>query len=118
MNSKFENVHPDYINIALDKVEGFAFERFAQDFWSVLEGRDFVPFGGIGDGGADGLFECGKARTFYQFTRQENHRDKIRKTVQRLRNFGRTVQTVYYASSRVINHIDQEEDLLGEEPVS
>ena len=75
MNSKAENVHPDLIKISLDRVEGFAFERFAQDFWSSLEGRDFVPVGGIGDGGADGLFECGRDRVFYQFTRQENHRD-------------------------------------------
>ncbi len=114
MNSKAENVHPDLIKISLDRVEGFAFERFAQDFWSALEGRCFVPVGGIGDGGADGLYEGGRDRVFYQFTRQENHRDKIRKTVKRLREFGRTVKTLYYASPRVITHIDKEEDLLSE----
>ena len=83
MGSK-NNIHPDLIEIALDKVEGFAFERFAQDFLSVLEGRSFVPVGGVKDGGADGLYDCGDERKFYQFTRQENHRDKIRKTHTRL----------------------------------
>ncbi len=115
MNSKAENVHPELIQISLDKVEGFAFERFAQDFWSALEGRDFVPVGGIGDGGADGLYKYAQDRVFYQFTRQENHRDKIRKTVKRLYDFDRTVKTLYYGSSRVIDHIDKEEDLLSEE---
>lgn len=61
MDSK-NNIHPDLIEIALEKVEGFAFERFAQDFLSALEGRSFVPVGGINDGGADGLYECGGER--------------------------------------------------------
>ncbi len=74
MVSTVENVHPELIKVALDKVEGFAFERFAQDFLSVLEGRDFIPVGGLSDGAADGIYECGKSRIYYQFTRQENHR--------------------------------------------
>lgn len=115
MNSTSENVHPDLIKVALEKVEGFAFERFAQDFLSGLEGRDFVPIGGVKDGGADGLYECGRDRVYYQFTRQENHRDKIRKTVKRLQDFGRVVKTIYYLSPRVIPHIDKEEDLLTDE---
>ena len=115
MKNKTENVHPELIQIALDKVEGFAFERFSQNFLAVLEGRDFVPVGGVKDGGADGLYECGRERVYYQFTRQENHRDKIRKTVKRLRDFGRIVKTVYYLSPRVIPHIDKEEDLLSDE---
>ena len=78
MRSK-NNIHPDLVEIALEKVDGFVFERFAQDFLSVLEGRSFVPVGGIKDGGADGLYDCGDGRIYYQFTKQENHRDKIRK---------------------------------------
>lgn len=115
MKSTTENVHSELIKIALERVEGFAFERFAQDFLSALEGRNFVPIGGVKDGGADGLYECGRDRVFYQFTRQENHRDKIRKTVERLHNFGRDVKTIYYLSPRVIPHIDKEEDLLTDE---
>lgn len=109
------NIHPELTEIALEKVEGFVFERFAQDFLSVLEGRSFVPVGGIKDGGADGLYDCGDERMYYQFTKQENHRDKIRKTYNRLKEFGRTVKKIYYLSSRVIPHVDKEEDLLTEE---
>lgn len=109
------NIHPDLVEIALEKVEGFAFERFAQDFLSVLEGRSFVPVGGVKDGGADGLYDCGDGRKYYQFTKQENHRDKIRKTKIRLTEFGRTVRTIYYLTSRIVPHIDIEEDLLTDE---
>ena len=108
-------LHPELVQIALDRVEGFVFERFAQDFLSVLEGRNFIPVGGVGDGGADGIYDCGNGRVFYQFTRQENHRDKIRRTLGRLKEVGRDVSTLYYLSSRVIPHIDSEEDLLTEE---
>lgn len=52
---------------------------------------------------------------YYQFTRQENHRDKTRKTHKRLTKFGRSVRTIYYLTSRIIPHIDKEEDLLTEE---
>ncbi len=109
------NVHPDLLEVALDKVEGFAFERFSQEFLSVLEGREFVPLGGLHDGGADGVFECGNQRSFYQFTREENHRSKIRRTVGRLKEFQRDVKTLYYLSARAIPHIDKEEELLAEE---
>lgn len=109
------NIHPELVQVALEKVEGFAFERFANDFLSVLEGRDFIPLGGVKDGGADGLYECGNGRSYYQFTRQENHRDKIRKTSARLIEFGRNAKTIYYFTSRLIPHVDKEEDLLSEE---
>lgn len=110
-----ETIHPDLVQIALDRVEGFVFERFAQDLLAVLEGRNFVPVGGMGDGGADGIYDSGNGRSFYQFTRQENHRNKIRQTITRLRDVERNVRTLYYLSSRLIPHIDVEEDLLTDE---
>jgi len=33
-------IHPDLIEIALDKVEGFVFERFVCDMLSSVEGRN------------------------------------------------------------------------------
>lgn len=110
-----EPVSQELAEIALDRVEGFAFERFAQTFYSALEGRDFVPLGGIKDGGADGLFECGKDGVFYQFTRVEDHRAKIRATHKRLLEFGRKLKTIVYVSARSIPHLDKEEELLTEE---
>jgi hypothetical protein len=112
---KLENIKPELVQIALDKVDGIAFEKFAQDFLSALQGRDFVPVGGVKDGGADGLYDSGNKRSYYQFTRQENHREKIRKTFERLKGFGREVKNLYYLTSRLIPHIDKEEDLLSEE---
>lgn len=109
------NIHPDLLDVALDRVEGFPFERFCQDFLGAMEGRNFVPLGGVHDGGADGLFECGVDRIYYQFTREENHRAKIRKTVERLAEFGRVVKTLYYLTARTVPHIDREEDLLTAE---
>ena len=69
----------------------------------------------MGDGGADGIYESGNGRSFYQFTRQENHREKIRKTVRRLRNVGRNAKTLYYLTARLTPHIDSEEELLTDE---
>jgi|GEM_PF-1203436 len=119
MPNNNESVHPDCISIALDKAEGFPFERFATDFLSSVEGRKFVPLGGVHDGGADGiqsreLFETEKAGVFYQITTEKNHRDKIRKTIERLKKFGREPKTLYYITSNLITHIDKEEDELRE----
>lgn len=107
-----QSVSSDLINIALDRVEGFAFEKFAQDFFSVVDGRNFQPFGGVGDGGADGVYRTERETTYYQITRQENHREKIRKTIERLREFGRDVNSLIYVTARSIPHIDKEEDEL------
>lgn len=120
MPASDNRVHHDLAEIALDRVEGFAFERFANDFLSSVEGRNFVPLGGVGDGGADGfesreLFETETQNVFYQLTTQSNHRDKIRKTVRRLIEFGRTPKSLRYVTSIQIPHIDKEEDLLSEE---
>lgn len=115
MSSDNRNIHTEIAKIALEKADGHAFEAFAQEFLSVIEGKNFIPVGGFKDGGADGIFDCGDGRAFYQITKQENHREKIRKTVDRLREFGREVKTVYYLSSRLIPHIDKEEDLLSDE---
>ena len=109
-------------DIALDHVSGVDFERFFQAFYPALAGIDFVPLGGFHDGGADAfqgerLFE-GKAHrpgTFYQATTQEDFRAKIRHTVKRLREFGRSPQTLQYVTSRIVSAIDKEEEHLSEE---
>ena len=115
-----QSISPDLMEIALKKVEGVAFERFANEFLSIVEGRNFIPLGGGSDGGADAfkydeLFETERAGLFYQITVQKNHREKIRSTASRLTEFGRSPRTIYYVTSRQIPHIDKEEDLLTEE---
>ncbi len=73
--SNNEHIHPELVQIALDKVEGFAFENFSQDFLSVLEGRSFIPAGGVKDGGADGIYDGGDERTWYHvYTTRKSQR--------------------------------------------
>ncbi|MEM6275147.1 MAG: hypothetical protein AAF735_07895 [Myxococcota bacterium] len=115
------NVTPDHVEVALDKTSGAAFELFAQVFMGQIVGTDFVPLGGIHDGGADGaieaegIFEGQRAGVFMQATRQEDHRSKIRQTVDRLREFGRSPTTLFYVTARTVLHIDVEEIELSEE---
>ena len=64
-------IQDDVVRIALDKVEGFPFERFANAFYSSLVGASVVPLGGQKDGRADArdgtIFEDGtRAETYYQ----------------------------------------------------
>jgi hypothetical protein len=58
-----EHIQADVVRIALDRVEGLPFERFANAFYSSLAGVSFVPQGGVKDGGADArdgmIFEDG-----------------------------------------------------------
>jgi hypothetical protein len=116
-----ESVHPDLVKIALDKVEGFQFERFVNDFYPTMVGASFVPLGGVHDGGADafegGLIheEAGAPSVFYQASVQEDFRGKIRRTVSRLREFGRDPQALVYVTSRTVNLVDAEERQLTRE---
>lgn len=116
-----ERVHPDLVKIALDKVEGFQFERFVHDFYSALVGASFVPLGGLHDGGADGFDggsvceEVGTPTAFYQVSIQEDYRAKIRHTVGRLREVGRDPRTLVYITSRTVSLPDAEERSLSRE---
>lgn len=114
-------MHPDLVKIALDKVEGFQFERFVHDFYSTLVGASFVPLGGMRDGGADGFDsdavyeEVGAPTAFYQVSVQEDYRAKIRRTVTRLREVGREPKTLVYVTSRSVSLPDAEERTLSRE---
>lgn len=114
-------VNADLVTIALEHVEGMPFERFVNAFYPEIAGVSYVPLGGVHDGGADGLFSSGLTESpaaqgvFLQASVQENHRDKIRGTVRRLRDFGRVPTSLTYVTSRVIPHIDREEEDLARE---
>lgn len=107
--------------VALQEADGNNFERFCQSFLAAIEGADFIPLGGVQDGGADGfgetpIFESTvRPEHFYQFTIQENFRTKIKGTIARLREFGRTPRALTYMTSKEVSHIDKEEDDLSDE---
>lgn len=118
-----ETVNHKLVEIALVHVEGTPFEQFFHAFCPPLIGNEFVPLGGVHDGGADaflatkGIYE-GKGvnpDTFYQASIQEDHRSKIRKTIKRLKDFGREPKTLYYVTSRVVVGIDKDEEALTAE---
>ncbi|MEU7820162.1 hypothetical protein [Catellatospora sp. NPDC049133] len=112
-------IHPDVVAVALDKVEGFAFERFVNSFLPAITGHTYVPLGGNHDGGADAFGgdpvheRAGNAEIFYQASIQQDFRAKIRDTVRTLRKFGREPRKLNYVTSRTIQYIDNEEETLS-----
>lgn len=115
-----EHIQDDVVRIALDKVEGFPFERFATAFYSSLVGASFVPLGGVKDGGADArdgtIFEDStRSETYYQASVEADAEGKIRRTVKRLREFGRTPKNLIYLTSRSVKYSDRVERALTDE---
>ncbi|RYU67545.1 hypothetical protein ERW51_10965 [Aliivibrio finisterrensis] len=112
-------VNTKLAKFALQECEGFPFEEFANDFLSAIEGKSFIPVGGVADGGADGakeegLFSTERIGTFYQVSIEENHRSKVKKTVDRLAEFGRDVRQITYVTSQTIKTFDREEEHLSD----
>ena len=110
------------VEIALSNVTGEVFEKFFHAFYSSIAGSQFIPLGGIQDGGADAYLdepifevEIRKPITFFQASTQEDFRSKIRNTVRRLKDVGRQPAVLEYFTSRTINKIDMEMEKLSEE---
>lgn len=106
-------------SIALDEVGTADFERFGQSFYSEVEGFSFVPLGGTGDGGADGLldrsvFESGDKSRILQISKQTGTRTKVNQTIERLKQFGRQPSSLTYLTSQSVQNLDQEEDYLSD----
>lgn len=112
-------INTNLVRIALNSVGGFQFEDFVNQFYAALVGASFIPLGGVKDGGADGtdekIFEASGGRSFYQASIERSPEDKIRRTVQRLREFGRDPRTLTYVTSQHVKYLDQLEEKLTEE---
>jgi len=114
-----ETINVEGVYISLERVDGSTFEKFFHSFYPDIGGEAFIPQGGTGDGGADAFLGSslfvGKATgCFYQASIQEDHRDKIRHTIKRLREFGRDPKALIYVTSRRVKCIDVEESELSE----
>ena len=112
-----DEINTKLAKVALDNCEGFPFEEFANDFIAAIEGTDFIPVGGVSDGGADGVHEQGlyssdKKNVFYQMSIEQNHRSKVKKTIDRLIEFGREPKRLIYVTSQTIGTYDREEEHL------
>lgn len=114
-----KTVNIELAKTALEKVDGISFEKFANAMFSELIGADYIPLGGTKDWGADGTLnsvaQSNRSTTFYQMSIQDNFRNKIRETVARLREVGRDVKELCYATSITVPRLDIEENELGEE---
>jgi hypothetical protein len=115
-----ELIHPDMVEVALDRTTGTVFERFVNSFYTALAGINFVPLGGVHDGGADAfqsqsIWADSKPGIFYQASIQKDHRPKIKQTVKRLREVGRTPTALHFITSQKVPRIDAEERLLSDE---
>lgn len=116
----YRTIDPREVEVALERVDGAFFEKFAQQFYGAIQGTQFVPLGGTGDGGAEGfefegLSSEDRPGRFLQASIQGDARGKIRKTVKRLIEFGREPKQIVYITSRVISNVDREEEALSEE---
>lgn len=115
-----DTVDPRVIEIALSRVGGTDFENFAQGFFAATLGADYLPMGGFHDGGADGalddrLFEASGTQKFMQASISAEPKAKIRKTLKRLREFGRDPKSLMYATSQKLPLIDQIQEELSDE---
>ncbi|MGA8400222.1 MAG: hypothetical protein WB697_10060, partial [Stellaceae bacterium] len=91
-------IDPRLAEIALEYVDGAAFEHFFHAFGAEMFGTAFVPLGGMHDGGADAfgadpIYE-GRPTHFFQASIEQDFVDKIKRTVARLRSVGRDVRTL------------------------
>jgi len=100
-----------------DNNDGFKFEKFAQIFMSAITNNTYKPVGGLHDGGADGINENvglyedeDKNKAFTQISIDKNPKNKIKRTIQRLNDYGREVKKLTYVTSIVVKDIDKIED--------
>ncbi|WP_435656932.1 hypothetical protein [Brucella pituitosa] len=117
-----KSVDPRIVEIALENATGSTFESFFNAFYAAIGGVDFIPQGGMHDGGADAFQDdtifghsTGRIGHFYQATVQADHRAKIRQTVTRLRAFGREPKVLTFFTSHIVPVTDRAEETLGEE---
>lgn len=116
-----EPVNYKLMDIALERVEGSVFEKFAVVMLSAVIGEKFVPLGGIHDGGADGFIDDPVSQgsntqgTFVQISTQTDYRSKVRDTVRRLKKSGRVPTQLHYITSQTIGAIDRDGHTLTDE---
>ena len=114
-----DTVNLKLVGIALSEVDTTNFERFAQAFYSAIFGMNFVPMGGMHDGGADGyiepeLFHDKSQSHFLQASKQSTHITKITETVKRLKESRQIPKSLTYITSITITKVDVDEDSLSD----
>lgn len=93
----------------ISNISGDSFEVLAKSLFTAEIGHEFVPLGGMHDGGADGFLELRlangkKAGTFFQFsvTDKDTARSKILQTITALTKAGREPTQLVYATNQLL----------------
>lgn len=100
-------VPDDLFSYLMNRVSGTRFELFAKQLFAIVFKENFIPLGGIHDGGADGAISSyiqevtGKQNTFVQFTitAETSVKTKINETIKALNSSGRSPRQIIYATS-------------------
>lgn len=116
----YRTLDPREVELALERIDGNGFEKFAQQFYGAIQGSSYVPLGGMHDGGAEGfdlsdVSQSDKPERYMQASIRADVRTKIRHTVRRLREYGRDPKQLIYLTSQVVAQIETEEQALSDE---
>lgn len=105
----FNIVSDTLFNYLINDISGANFESLAKKLFSSEYGENYVPLGGVHDGGADSfylanVFSESKPNTFFQFsvTDTEKAKKKISDTIESLRKVSRTPKQLIYSTSELI----------------
>ena len=104
-----EDVRRSTIELVFKNINsGFVFEKLAQELMCAIQGENFIPVGGVHDGGIDGLefvYEVNSSqpvKKIYQFSIQQNAEEKIRKTIDTLISKDVRVDRLVYGTNVVV----------------
>jgi len=105
----FKIVNDTLFNYLINDISGANFESLAKKLFGSEYGENYVPLGGMHDGGADSfylpsVFGGEKPNTFFQFsvTDTERAKKKISDTIDSLRKVGRTPKQLIYSTTELI----------------
>lgn len=105
----------DYL---IKNLNGDRFETLAKILFAAEIGDEFVPLGGMHDGGADGFLDVKitagkKPGTYFQFsvTEKNSAKTKIRKTIESLKKVGRNPKHLIYGTTESL----PKQDILRED---
>ncbi len=96
-----DDIDPAIYGIAIDAMAPAMFEVFGHDVLAEALGSSFEPTGGVADGGQDGFLRAksGKPRQYIQISKEKDVRGKVRRTLERLKESGREVDSLTFLTS-------------------
>ena len=114
-------INTNIAKIVFSEIKGTPFEEFGNEFLPAILGINYIPAGGYHDGGSDGLvrqevYESRKKDThFIQISVDKSFKTKIKNTIKRLKEVGRSPKKLTYFTSQHIPNIDLVENEIYEE---